>query len=99
VCRAGEAGECCHRASSEFGSLELRWRPVAERFVHPGVVEPADVLDDGQLELRAGAPDAVGDQLGLKLSTKLSARALSSASPTESIEPSTLWSSRTCVKA
>jgi hypothetical protein len=30
------------------------------------VVEPGDVLDDGQLELRAGAPGAVGDQLGLE---------------------------------
>jgi hypothetical protein len=30
------------------------------------VVEPADVLDDGELELRAGAPDAVGDRLGLE---------------------------------
>ena len=28
------------------------------------VVEPGDVLDDGQLELRAGAPRAVGDLLG-----------------------------------
>jgi len=30
------------------------------------VVEPGDVLDDGELELRAGAPDAVTDQLGLE---------------------------------
>ncbi len=31
-----------------------------------GAVEPAEVLDDGELELGAGAPDAVGDQLGLE---------------------------------
>ena len=30
------------------------------------VVEPADVLDDRELELGARAPDAVGDQLGLE---------------------------------
>lgn len=28
--------------------------------------EPGDVLDDCQLELRSGAPGAVGDQLGLE---------------------------------
>ena len=31
-----------------------------------GVVEPAEVFDDGELELVAGVPDAVGDQLGLE---------------------------------
>src|SRR5207245_6441131 len=31
-----------------------------------GGVVPADVLDDGELELRSGPPDAVGDQLGLE---------------------------------
>jgi hypothetical protein len=30
------------------------------------VVEPAEVLHDRELELRARAPDAVGDQLGLE---------------------------------
>jgi hypothetical protein len=39
---------------------------IAERLVEPTVVEPADVLDDGELELGAGAPDAIGDQLGLE---------------------------------
>lgn len=29
--------------------------------MEPGVVNPADVFHDGELELRAGAPDAVGD--------------------------------------
>jgi hypothetical protein len=41
-------------------------RDVAERFVQAGVVEPTDVLDDRQLELRARSPDAVGNQLGLE---------------------------------
>jgi hypothetical protein len=30
------------------------------------VAEPADVFDGGELELGSGAPDAVGDQLGLE---------------------------------
>ena len=30
------------------------------------MVEPADVFDDRELELRACPPDAVGDQLGLE---------------------------------
>src|SRR5688572_26721723 len=46
--------------------LELDGCDVAERLVRPVVVEPADVLDDGELELAAAAPDAVGDQLGLE---------------------------------
>ena len=46
--------------------LELDGRAVAERFVEPGVVEPADPFDDRELELGPGAPDAVGDQLGLE---------------------------------
>jgi hypothetical protein len=32
--------------------------------VQSGLVEPADVFDDRQLELAAGAPDSVGDELG-----------------------------------
>lgn len=31
-----------------------------------GGVVPADVLDDGELELRSRAPDAVADQFGLE---------------------------------
>jgi hypothetical protein len=46
--------------------LELGGREVAERLVQAAVVEPADVFDDGQLELGLAAPDAIGDQLGLK---------------------------------
>jgi hypothetical protein len=99
MCRAGEAGESCHRAPSEFCSLELHRRPVAERLVQPDGVEPADVLDDGQFELRLRARDAVSDQLGLEGVDKLSARALSNASPIDPIEASTRWSSRTCVNA
>jgi hypothetical protein len=46
--------------------FELRWRQIAEAFVQPGVVEPAEVFHDGRLELRSRLPDAVGDQLGLE---------------------------------
>jgi hypothetical protein len=42
------------------------------------------------------AEGAITDQRGLELSTKLSALALSSASPTLPIEASTLWSSNSC---
>lgn len=44
-----------------FGGSE-----VAERAVEAVVVKPADVFDGGELELLAGAPHAVGDQLGLE---------------------------------
>ncbi len=30
------------------------------------MVQPADVFDDGEFELGAGAPHTVGDQLGLE---------------------------------
>jgi hypothetical protein len=46
--------------------LELGWWDVAEALVEAVVVEPADVLDDGELELGSGAPDAIGDELGLE---------------------------------
>jgi hypothetical protein len=39
---------------------------IAERLMESAVIEPADVFDDGELELGSGAPDAVGDQLGLE---------------------------------
>jgi hypothetical protein len=55
-----------NRGSRGVRLLELdRWH-VAERLVQPAVVEPADVLHDGELELAAADPDAVGDQLGLE---------------------------------
>ena len=53
-----------------------RW-DVAEGLVEAVVVEPADVLDDGELELRSGAPDAVGDELGLEAVDEALAGALS----------------------
>jgi hypothetical protein len=46
--------------------LELGWGNAPERGVEPLAVEPGDVLDDGELELCSGAPDAVADQLGLE---------------------------------
>jgi len=45
--------------------FELGGWDVAERFVQPLMVEPRDPLDGRELELDAGAPHAVGDQLGL----------------------------------
>ena len=46
--------------------LVLGRRDVAERGVQALVVEPGDVLDDREFELRSAAPDAVADQLGLE---------------------------------
>ena len=52
-----------------FRSVEVldlaRW-PVAEGFVQSLVVEPGDVLQDGELWLRAGRPAAVSDELTLE---------------------------------
>ena len=47
-------------------SLELGGWEIAEGLVQAGGVETADVFDDRQLELGAGAPDTVGDELGLE---------------------------------
>ena len=41
-------------------------RDAFERGVEALVVEPGDVLDDGEFELGSRAPDAVADQLGLE---------------------------------
>jgi hypothetical protein len=57
--------------------LELGWWDVAEAFVQAGVVEPAEVFDDRELELRAGAPDGSAISSVLKESTNDSASALS----------------------
>jgi hypothetical protein len=46
--------------------LELARGDVAEAGVQARVVEPAEVLDDRELELGATPPDAVGDQFGLE---------------------------------
>jgi hypothetical protein len=64
--RAGEAGEIWDCGSRECGLLELPGRLITEPGVQTAAVKPADPLDDGQLELSASAPDAVGDQLGLE---------------------------------
>lgn len=39
--------------------LHVGWGTVVEGFVQALVAEPRDVFDDRELELRAGAPDAV----------------------------------------
>jgi hypothetical protein len=46
--------------------LVLDRRDVTEALVEAGGVVPADVLDDGELELAARPPDTVGDQFGLE---------------------------------
>ena len=46
--------------------FELDGRNIAERLMQSGGVEPGDPLDDRELELASGSPDAVGDQLGLE---------------------------------
>jgi hypothetical protein len=43
--------------------LELGGRHVTPRLVQAAVVEPADVFDDGELELAAGAPEDLSDLL------------------------------------
>jgi hypothetical protein len=58
--------------------FELGGREVAERLVQPLVVEPADVLDDRELEVRFGVRRTRSASSSvLKESTKLSASALS----------------------
>jgi hypothetical protein len=59
----GCLGRCLDLCGVE--SLELGRRDVTERLVQPCAVEPAEVLDDGEFELAAGAPDTIADQLGL----------------------------------
>jgi hypothetical protein len=54
------------RRMGNVKGLELRGRDIAQGFVQAVVVEPGDVLDDGQLKLRPRPPGAVGDQLGLE---------------------------------
>jgi hypothetical protein len=48
------------------GVFELDGWDVAEGFVQAVVVKPGDPLDDGELELAAGAPHAIANQLGLE---------------------------------
>jgi hypothetical protein len=57
--------------------LVLDGRDVAERFVQAPVVVPADPLDDRQLKLVAAAQTRSRMSSVLKVSTKLSAIALS----------------------
>src|SRR5207244_5932995 len=61
------AHDCgCDRLDpSGRGCFELGRRGVAERLVQPAGAEPAEVFDDGQLGLGAGAPDGAGAQFGV----------------------------------
>src|SRR3954454_8672046 len=54
------------RGAGEGLCLELGGWPIVERLVQADVVEPTDVLDDRELELRARLPGAIGDQVGLR---------------------------------
>ena len=58
------ASHCLEPESGEV--LELDGWDVVQCGVQPSGVEPADVVDDGELELGAGAPDTIGDQLGFE---------------------------------
>jgi hypothetical protein len=59
---------CASHGSDPQGGevFVFRWGDVAEGAVEAVVVEPTEVLDDGELELVAGASDAVWDRLGLE---------------------------------
>jgi hypothetical protein len=54
-----------NRALEGVGVFELGGWDVAEGFMQAVVVKPRDPLHGCELELRARAPYAVGDQLGL----------------------------------
>jgi hypothetical protein len=66
MARVSDKPGCARRDPRTERSLRARhWRNVSVGLIEPGVVESAEVLHDGELHLRSGAPDAVGDQLGL----------------------------------
>ncbi len=77
--------------------LELGGRAVVEGGVQTGVVEPADVFDDGQLERVRVRQTRSQISSVLNELTKLSASALSSASPAVPTDASAPASSRVCV--
>jgi hypothetical protein len=52
--------------SSRLMSFVLGRRDASERCVQALVVEPGDVLNDGELELRSRSPDAIADEFGLE---------------------------------
>jgi hypothetical protein len=60
-----------------YESFELRRRQIAEELVQAHGAEPGGVFDDRELVLGAGAPDGSAISSVLKVSTKLSAKALS----------------------
>jgi hypothetical protein len=72
--------------------LRFGRRAVAEGFVQAAVVEPADVLDDGGSSWERVRRTRLAMSSVLKLSAKLSASALSKASPTDPTEAGTPWS-------
>jgi hypothetical protein len=80
--------ECC---------FELGRRAVTERAVQAAGVEPAEVFDDRELELAAGAPDAVADQFGLERVDEALGERIVVASPTEPTDAKTWWSASSWV--
>ena len=68
----------CDRPVRDGGEgLVFGWRDIAERFVQAGVVEPAEVLDDGDLGLETAGEDRPRTSSAFRVPTKLSAIALS----------------------
>jgi hypothetical protein len=72
--------------------FELGWRQITQALMQAAVVESAEVLHDGELELRSRTPDAVGDQLGPKAVHEALGQRVVEASPTDPTEASTPWS-------
>ena len=79
--------------------LELRRRQVAEALVQTGGVEPGDVFDDRQLQLRSGAPHAIADELGLEAVDERVREGVVERVADRADDASTAWSSRTWVNA
>jgi hypothetical protein len=71
--------------------------PVAEVFVQAAVVEPADVLDDRELQLRPGSPDAVSDQLRLEAVDEALSHAVDVGVACAPTDARTSWSASVCV--
>jgi hypothetical protein len=88
---------CRQRSMLGVEGLELDGRDVAERGVQSLGVEPADVVDDRELDLRAGLPDAVCDQLGLEAVDEALGQRVVKRVADGPDRGECLWSSRTCV--
>ncbi len=87
-----EALKCCADGSQRgvvtvVVVLELGGRDESDFAVEAAVIEPVDVLSDGDLEVVDAPPGAlVADEFGLEQELNASARALSNESPTVPME-------------